>query len=61
MPAIAPPPYQSKTGSLQWHAWYRQINNLLEGVSISINSIDDVTITAAADSDSFVFNGTVWP
>ncbi len=51
MPQIAPPPYQSIAGSLQWHAWYRQINDLLERVSVSINAHDDVTITSAADNE----------
>ncbi len=51
MPQIAPPPYQSIAGSLQWHAWYRQINDLLERVSVSINAHDDVTITSVTDNE----------
>jgi hypothetical protein len=60
MPSLAPPPYQSKTGSIQWHAWYRQINDLLEGISLSIGEIDDITLTDLGDNELLVSASGIW-
>jgi hypothetical protein len=58
MPTLSPPPYQDPQDSFSWNAWYNQINNLLEGISLSINNIDDVDIESAADGDILVYDGT---
>ncbi len=60
MPTLAPPPYQSIAGSLKWQAWYRQINDLLEGVSISIDFIDDVALTSLTDDELLVSASGIW-
>ena len=51
MPQLEPPPYQDAADSHTWLSWYRQINDLLSGVSLSINNIDDVTIVGAETGD----------
>ena len=55
MPTISPPPYQDVAGSLRWQAWYRQINDLLEGISLSIAEIDDITLTTPTDKEILVY------
>ena len=55
MPNLQPPPYQSAQGSIQWHSWYRVINDLLSRVSSSIDGLDDVTILGAELNDFLVF------
>lgn len=56
MAVLQPPPYQSAQGSVQWNAWYLQINDLLSGVSQSLDAIDDVTLTGVEDGDFLVAN-----
>ena len=55
MGQLSPPPYQDTPGSHAWNAWYKQINDLLAGVSTTINNVDDVTITGAQTNDFFVY------
>jgi len=51
VPQLQPPPYQDAQGTQRWSEWFRKINDLLSGVSQSINNIDDVVITGVTDKE----------